>query len=104
MTTTVNVGHDIALSIVYLDQNGNPMQTTQTPDSTPSWSNTASSVETLTVAANGLTADTAALAVGSDTVNLTVVVGGKTFTASLSVNVTPAPQVLTSIQIAAVVS
>jgi len=36
---------------------------------------------------------------GTDTVNLTVVVGGHSFTASLDVTVTPTPQTLTSVAI-----
>ena len=35
MSTIVNVGHNIALSIGYLDQNENPMLTPVTPDAPP---------------------------------------------------------------------
>lgn len=101
----VNVGHTVNMSIVYLDQNGNPMVTTPTPDSAPAWTDapSAAGVDTLTVAPGGLTASLAALAVGSDVVSLEVVVGGVTFNATLPVTISAAPQVLTSVQIAATV-
>lgn len=102
--TKVTVGHKIALAIVYLDQNSNPMLTTPTPDSPPVWANTTPATETLVAAADGLSANTTALAVGTDAVSLTVVVGGVSFAASLSVEVDAAPQVLTSVAIDAVAS
>ena len=100
---TLNVGHSAALSIEYLDQNNNPLPA-PVPDSPPVWSNVALTTATLTVGPGGQTATEAAIAAGTDTVNLSVVVGGKTFTTLLGVTVQPAPPVLTSIQINAVVS
>ena len=101
MATTDTVGQTLPLSLVYLDQNGAPMATPPTPDSPPSWSDTTPATETLTVAPDGMTATALAVAAGTDTVGVTVVVGGKTFSASLAVTVTPAPQVLTSVEIVA---
>lgn len=107
----VTVGHSAALSIVYLDQNGNPMLTTPTPDpatppaTNPTWTDapSAAGVDTLTSNADG-TATLAALAPGSDNVSVTVTVGGVAFSASLAVAVAAPPQVLTSIAINSVVS
>ena len=101
---TLSIGHSAALNIVYLDQNGNPMLVTPTPDSPPAWTNSAPAVDTPAVGPGGLTATDTAVAAGTDTVNLSVVVGGKSFAASLGVTVSPAPQVLTSVAIAADVS
>ena len=100
---TINVGHSAALSISYLDQNGAALPA-PVPDKPPVWTNVALTTATLAVSADGQTATEAAIAPGTDTVNLSVVVGGKTFTTSLGVTVQPAPPVLTSIQINAVVS
>lgn len=102
--TKVTVGHKIALSIIYLDQNSNPMLAAPTPDAPPTWSNTTPATETLVAAADGLSANTTALAVGTDSVSLSLAVGSATFSASLSVEVDAAPQVLTSITIDAVAS
>lgn len=103
-TITLSVGHTAALGVIYLDQNGNPMLATPTPDSPPQWSDTTSATDTLTVGPNGNTATLAAIAAGDDTVNLTVVVAGATFSASLGVTVQAAPQVLTSVKISSVIS
>ena len=99
MTTTVNLGHEIGLAIQFLDQNGNPYLLPVTPDSAPVWSNSAPATETLAVAANGLTATADPIAVGTDTISLSLSVGGKAFSASLSVEVDAEPQVLTSVVI-----
>lgn len=104
MSTTVSVGHNIALSILYLDQHGNPMLVAPAPDSAPSWSNTTPAVETLKPSPDGLTAEADALTVGSDVITLNVTVGGKSFSAILSVTVQDVPQVLTAVEIAPVVS
>jgi hypothetical protein len=103
---TVNVGHSIAMTILYLDTNGNPMLTTPVPDSPATWTNSPSdpSVDTFSVAADGNSAQLNALAPGTDTVNLSVTVGGTAYTASLAVEVDAAPQVLGSVQIGATVS
>jgi hypothetical protein len=101
----VSVGHSVNCSIEYLDQNGNPMLTPVTPDSPPVWADTPATppVDTFTVATDGSSAVLAATAVGADTVSLTVIVGGKTYAASLAVSITAAPQVLTSVAINGVV-
>jgi len=99
--TTINVGHQDTMTIQYLDQNGNPLLTTPTPDSAPTWTNapTPSGDDTLSVAQGGNSAVLAAVAAGTDLVTLTVVVGGKTFSATDAITITPAPQVLTSVAI-----
>ena len=99
----VTLGHVIALAISYLDQNGQPMVTAPTPDSPPTWTDTTPATETLVVAADGSTAQATPIAVGTDTINLSVVVGGATFAAALNVNVSAAPQVLTSVAVSATV-
>ncbi len=94
-------GHTYTMTIVYLDASGNPMLAPVVPDSPPTWTNTPTTppVDTLTVSADGGTAVLAATAAGSDTINLSVTVGGKTFTATESVTISAAPQVLTSVSI-----
>lgn len=103
--TDVTVGHVVTDTIAYLDANGNPMLTVPTPDSPPTWANTADpTVDTMTVSADGSTATIDAVGVGTDTVTLTVVVGGVTFTATQQLSVDAAPQVLTSVAINASVA
>lgn len=104
MTVNVSVGHKVDCSIIYLDQNGNPMLTPVTPDSPPNWSNAVPTVDSLVAAQNGLTCELTALSSGADTVNLSLAVGGKVFTALLQISVQGVPQVLTSIAIGATVS
>lgn len=101
--TTVAVGHTIAMSIAFLDQNGNPMLAPTVPDAPPTWTNTTPATETIVPAADGLSCVATAVAAGSDTVNLSATIGGKAFTASLSVTV-DVVQVLSSIAIKAVVT
>ena len=100
----VTVGHKVSFTLVFLDQNGNPMLTTPTPDAAPTWSDTTPATGTLTAAPSGLTAVEIANAVGSDTVNVALSVGGTAFTASIDLTVQEAPQVLTSLQILATVA
>lgn len=101
--TDVTLGHSIALSIEYLDQNGNPMLTPVTPDAPPAWANSTPATETLTVAPDGNTATANTVAVGTDVISLALKVAGADFSATLGVNVTAVPQVLTSIAIGAAV-
>lgn len=103
-TVTLTVGHKVDFALVYLDQNGNPMLTTPTPDSPPTWSDTTPATGTLTVSPSGTTASEAAIAVGNDTVSVSLAVGGVSFTALIDLIVGAAPQVLTSVQIAGTVS
>ncbi len=105
----VNAGHSVNCSVAYLDANGNPMLTAPSPDAPPAWANapSASGIDTLTVSPDGTTAvltTNAADANSSDTVSLSVTVGGKVFTATLGVTISAAPQVLTSVVIDAVVA
>lgn len=101
MANILAVGQTVPLSIAYLDQNGQPMQTPPTPDAPPTWQNTTPATETLTVDPGNLTASVKGAAPGTDTVSVNVTVGGKPFSAQLVDTVTPAPQVLTSIEIIA---
>ena len=99
---TINVGHTDSMSILFFDQNGNPMLTTPIPDMPPVWTNSVSPVgaDTLSVPTNGLTAVVTAVAPGTDTVTVTVAVGGKSFSATQPISIQAEPQVLTSIKIA----
>jgi len=99
MTTNVTVGHKVTYVLAYLDQNEQPMRTTPTPDSPPTWSDAPSdpSVDSFTVDPTGLDAILSAKAPGTDLVKAAVVVGGVTFSASDTVVVSEEPQVLTSI-------
>lgn len=98
---TMTVGHVDNMSIIFKDTNGNPMQVTPTPDAPPLWSGAPApaGAATLAASANGLTAVETAVAAGTDTVSLSVVVGGRTFTATLPVSITAAAQVLGSVDI-----
>lgn len=104
----LTVGHTAALSIVWLDQDGNPMLTTPTPDTAPSWSQTAPDAATLTPSSDGMTATEAAKAAGTDvvTVDLSVTIDGVStpFSAQGTFPISAAPQKLTSIMLAASVS
>ena len=100
---TVSVGHTVNCSIIFLDQNGNPMQTTPTPDAAPTWSDSPAGATTFTVGPNGLTATDLAVATGTDAISLSLAVGGVSYSATLGVTVSPAPQALTSIQIGSTV-
>jgi hypothetical protein len=103
--TDVTVGHVVTDTIVFLDQNGNPMMVTPIPDAPPSWTKTApDTIDTLAVSADGSTATIKAVGAGADTVMLSVIVGGTTFAATQNLNITAAPQVLTSIEIAGTVA
>ncbi len=107
--TSVTAGHKITYAIAYLDENGRPMITTPTLDGPPSWSNAPSApgIDTLTPAADGSSAvlqTNAADADSTDTVSMSVVVGGKSFSASDSVTISAAPQVLSSVEIVGTVS
>jgi len=102
--TDVTVGHEVIDTIVYMDQNGNPMLVTPVPDAPPVWANiAAATVDTLTVSADGSTATLVAVGAGVDSVALTLNVGGVAFSATQQLNITAAPQVLTSVGIAATV-
>jgi hypothetical protein len=101
MAATFNVGHQDMMTIAYLDQNGNPMLVTPTPDHPPAWTNAPvpAGCDTLLATADGSSATVTGVAVGQDTITLTVVVGGKSFVATDSITITAAPQVLTSVAV-----
>lgn len=103
MATVVKVGQKLPLSIQYLDSSGQPLTAPPTLDGPPSWANTTPATETLTAAPDGMTAEAAALAAGSDTVRVQLSVGGQQFTATLDVTVQSVapPQTVASIAIVA---
>jgi hypothetical protein len=98
----VTVGHTVSFTLVYLDQNGNPMLVTPVPDAPPTWTDTTPATGTLTPSGN--TASELALAVGADTVNVSLAVGGATFTGTIDIAVQGVPQVLTKVALAATVA
>ena len=100
----VTVGHIVNCALVFLDQDGNPMVTTPTLDAPPTWSDTTPATGTLTAASSGLTASESIIAAGTDTISVKLSVGGVAFSASVAVTASAAPQVLTSVQIAATVA
>jgi hypothetical protein len=103
--TDVVVGHNITYTIVYLDQNGQPMLTSVTPDSPPAWSNLAApTIDTMSISADGSTDSVSAVGAGADSVTVSVTVGGVTFTAVDQVSISAAPQVLGAVALNAVVS
>lgn len=104
MSLQITAGHSVDAAIGYLDQNGHPMLVAPTPDSPPAWTNAPSApgIDTLTASADGSTAvlaTNAADADSSDTLSVTVSVGGHSFSASLAIAISSAPQVLTSVVI-----
>ena len=106
MADTVSVGHQISYSIQEVDAQGNPMLTAVPFDSPPTWTDSpsAAGVDTFTVSADGTTAVLVADAVGTDSVAVSVTIGGQVFTASDIVTISAAPQVLSGIQLLSVVS
>ncbi len=97
----VTVGHKVSMTLVFLDQNGNPMLTPVVPDAVPTWSDSTPATGTLSAGADGLSASELAVAAGTDVVNVSLAVGGVAFAASLGITVAEAPQVLTSVSITA---
>lgn len=104
----VTVGHKVTNVVQYFDANGNPMLVTPTPDTPNVWTDSGSTatppIDTSTISTDGNTQTVVPSAAGVDQVGVTVVVAGKTFTASVEIDISAAPQVLTSIGIASTVS
>ncbi len=98
-TTTVSIGHTVALALEFDDANGNPMLTPVTPDAPPTWTQTTAATGTLAASGDGLSAVYTPGAVGTDTVTVSLAVGGVAFTGTADINVTAAPQVLSSVKI-----
>lgn len=100
----LSLGHNVECTLVVLDQNGNPMLTPVAFAAPPVWSNTTPAVETIVPSADGLTCEGTLLTVGTDSITVTATLPGGTapLTASVAVTVDPAPQVATSLSIAAV--
>lgn len=102
MAYTLDVGKTVNLAIEYLDQNGQPMELLP-QRATPAWAQLDNTVQDLIASADGESATATGLKAGTDTVQVTVVVGGQTFTATMNaevVEVVPT-QTLTSIAIIA---
>lgn len=106
MSTDVFIGHTVNFSIGQVDTKGLPMVTPVTFDAAPTWaeSSTDGSVETLSVAGDGLTAVGTAVGAGTDTVTATVLVNGVSFSASVDVVVSAEPQVFGGIVVTTEVS
>ncbi len=107
--TPVTAGHKVTYAIAYFDKIGNPMLTTPAPEGPPSWSEAQSApgIDTFTVAPDGLSAvvqTNPGDAASTDTVSVSVVVGGLTFQASDVVTISVAPQELGSIALVGTVS
>lgn len=102
----VTVGHTDTIAIVQVDQNGNPMKTPVAFDAPPAWTNVPGSppIDGLVVAADGSTAVATALAAGQDTITVTATVGGVTYTATLQLSISEAPQVLSGIKLVGTVA
>jgi hypothetical protein len=96
---TVNVGHQVVATYQVLDQNGQPLLTQPTLDAPAAWTDTPSvtGVDTNVVSADGTQDVVTAKAAGTDTIGVSVTVGGKTFTDSTLLTVTPAPQVASGV-------
>ena len=108
MAFTLDAGKTENLAIEYLDANGSPMLVAPKPDSllggqlNPAWGQTNPAAETLTPSADGNTATAVGLALGTDTVEVDLTVGGIAFRATVDATITgPPAQVLTSIAIVA---
>ena len=94
--TNLTLGHNAVFSWTQLDARGNPMITPVAADAPPTYSNTNPEVETITPAGDGLSAQGATLALGTDTVTSVGSFGGVSFTVSADIEVDDVPQVLTS--------
>ncbi len=102
MAYTIAVGETENLSIEYLDQNGQPMDPTPTPDAPPEWAQTDDTVQDLVAAADGNTATATGLrGPATDTVQLSLSIGGVLWTDTVEATVTAPAQILTSVHIVA---
>jgi hypothetical protein len=99
MAVTLSVGHTLTMALAFLDQSGNPMLVDPVPDAAPVWADTTAATETIVPSGSGLTCVGTPIAVGTDTVTVTLAVGGVSFVANLDVTVSAAAQVLTTIDI-----
>lgn len=96
MTDNTIGGKGVDIRVRFLDAGGN--EVVATADSPPTWTNNAA-FETLTVSADGLSAHATAVAAGADTISVTAVVSGTSFSASVVVDVKAAPVVVASIDL-----
>lgn len=100
----LSLGHLVECTLVVLDQNGNPLLTPVVFATPPVWANTTPAVETIVASVDGLTCEGTLLTVGTDSITVTATLPGGTspLTASVAITVDPAPQIATSLSIAAV--
>ena len=75
------------------------MATPPTVDAPPTWSNTVTSTDTVTPAADGLSAEITPLAAGTDAISVSLNVGGKNYSVTVDVTVDAPAQELTSLGI-----
>ena len=101
-TVPLSVGHTANMSLVFTDQNGNPMLVQPTPDASPvtEWSDVPGSPPIGALVAAGNAATELAENVGTDVVSVTTFVGGTPYTGQVALAVSPAPQQLTGVTIA----
>ena len=99
------VGHQVLITINYLDTKGNPMLTRPTPDATPEWTNNPNpaGADTMTVAGDGGSSLVMTLAPGADTVSAALAVSGTAYNGSLDLVMDAVPQELGSIELTGVV-
>jgi hypothetical protein len=103
LMSKLTVGHTDTLTLVFVDADGNPMIPQPTPDASPAaiWLNSPSSPspDTFSVSPDASTATVSATAAGADDISVAVSVGGQVFSASLHLDISAAPQVLSGVKI-----
>lgn len=99
MATTIKVGQTLPMSIEFLDSNGNVVSPPPATDTAPQWSQNDSSVGTLSQSSDGMSAQEIGLAAGNDVISLDLVIGGKTFDATLDLTVEAVASQVASIRI-----
>lgn len=100
METKLDVGAKTTLSLGYLVQSGKTDPAAK-PDSPPVWAQLNKAAVKMTPSEDGLTADIEALAPGTDTVNVAVVIAGKKYSAMRPVRVYAVPSLLEKVVITA---
>ena len=84
---TARVGQHVNFSLAFLDAQGQPMQTTPTPDAPPTWNNL--KLDRLIAAPDGLTCQADTVGPGTDTITVQVTVAGRSYTGTLQAQVNP---------------
>jgi hypothetical protein len=100
MATTINVGQTQGYQINCLDSGGNLITPQPTFDAAPAWSDDTPATDTLTASADGLTATALGLVGGTDTISVSLNIGGVPFSATEALTVVAAASQVASIAIA----